>query len=426
LKQRLTERGKSFMETLKLGFIGSGFIAHFLAVAMKQVRHVELSAVYKRGGAEELSKFAQENGLGSCEVFDTVEEVCNHSDAVAVFAPNFARVEIVEQVADAVKKGTELKGIICEKPLGRTVKEARRLVELAKEVDLPTAYFEDQIYMRSIQNALSQLEPQQKSMGYFTLARSAEEHGGPHSSWFWDPVKTGGGTLSDMGCHSIATCKYILTPPGKSLDFLEPVSMMTDTSLLKWGQEKYRKELKERTGVDYAKTPAEDYCSGMITFRNPENGQFVKAQFSNSWMYDKQGLRLRMEGMGPGYAMDVNTLRSPLEVFISDAAADAVKDAESALEKSTATRGLLTVQPNEADLYGYVDEIRDARDAFLKGEDAMLNWEFGLSITWLVQAGYMAAEKDETLDLTDEKIQNDLESYESLIAQGKGADVLLG
>lgn len=45
-------------------------------------------------------------------------------------------------------------------------------------------------------------------------------------------------------------------------------------------------------------------------------------------------------------------------------------DAETALEKATASRGLLAVQPNEADLYGYVDEQVDMRQAFLSGNDA--------------------------------------------------------
>ena len=162
----------------------------------------------------------------------------------------------------------------------------------------------------------------------------------------------------------------------------------------------------------------------MVTFRNPETGQLVKAQFTNSWMYDKQGLRLLMDGMGPGYAFEVNSLKSPLEVFIGDAAAEAVADAEAALEKATASRGLLTVQPNEADLYGYVDELEDARMAFLAGKDAFLNWEYGLEITKLVQAAYMSAEEKKTIDLTDAAVQKRLDSYTSLIAQGKGAEVL--
>jgi predicted dehydrogenase len=265
-------------------------------------------------------------------------------------------------------------------------------------------------------------------MGNFTLARSTEEHAGPHNSWFWDPRKQGGGVLSDMGCHSIAVSRHILTPYGKSPDFLVPVSVQADTCLLKWGQPKYRDELKEKYGVDYSETPAEDFSTGIVTFKNPDTGQLVKAQFTDSWMYDKQGLRLTMDALGPGYAMEINTLTSPLEVFIgddaADAVADAVADAETALEKSTASRGLLTVQPNEADLYGYIGEMEDMKNAFLKGEDAFLDWEYGLETTWLCQAAYMAAELKKTVDLTNESVREKLESYQSLISQGKGAEVL--
>ncbi|MDX1639335.1 MAG: Gfo/Idh/MocA family oxidoreductase [Balneolaceae bacterium] len=409
---------------LKIGFVGSGFIAQFLAQSMRSVRGLELTGVLDRTGARDLTNVAAEHALGPCKICETIEELCEISDIIAIFAPNFARVDIVEQVAKAVKNGTELKGIIAEKPLGRTVKEARRQVELARECDLLTAYFENQVFMPSVTKAMKQLEPQQKTMGPLTLARAGEEHAGPHSSWFWDPRKQGGGVLSDMGCHSIAVGRYMLTPLGKPLDFLEPVAVSADTSLLKWGQPKYRKRLRDRFGVDYSDHPAEDFATGIITYRNPENGQQVKSQFTVSWMYDKQGLRLNMDALGPGYAVEVNSLESPSEIFIGDEAAEAIADSELALEKSTSSRGLLTVQPNEADLYGYVAELEDMRDQFSQGNDATLDWEFGLEVTRLVQAAYLAAERGETLDLTDEAVSNELESYQSLIAQGRGSEVL--
>jgi predicted dehydrogenase len=330
----------------------------------------------------------------------------------------------MEEIADAVQSGVELDGVVCEKPLGRTVSEANKMVELAENAELLTAYFENQLHAPSINKALQQLEPQMKAMGGLTLARSTEEHSGPHSSWFWNPIQQGGGALSDMGCHSIAASRHILTPPDKDALFLEPVSVQADTSLLKWGQPKYREELKEKFGVDYEKTPAEDFCTGTITFKNPETGQQLKAQFTDSWMYDKQGLRISMEGLGPGYAFEMNTLRSPAEIFIGDMAAEAVADSEEALEKSTSTRGLLALQPNEADLYGYIAELADMRDAFLSGNDAMLNWNYGKEITRLVQACYLAAEKGQTLKWSNPIVQQELEEYKSLIAKGEGAEVL--
>ena len=143
-------------------------------------------------------------------------------DVIAVCAPNFARVTVIEAIVDAVKAGAALKGVICEKPLGRNMAEARRIVDLAASVNLRTAYFENQIFMKPIRIQLVQLEPVQRQMGPLSLARSAEEHGGPHEGWFWDPTRQGGGVLCDMGCHSIAVGWYVLTPVGKPVTFLQP------------------------------------------------------------------------------------------------------------------------------------------------------------------------------------------------------------
>jgi predicted dehydrogenase len=227
-----------------------------------------------------------------------------------------------------------------------------------------------------------------------------------------------------MGCHSIAAAWYALTPPGKPLTYLEPVSVQAETALLKWGQRRWREQLKDRTGVDYATSPAEDFATGVVTFRNPDTMQLVKAQFTTSWMYEKQGLRVYMDGVGPGYAFEFNSLQSPLSVFIGDAAADAVADAESALEKSTASRGLLAVHPNEADLYGYTDEFEDLRDAVLFGTKPLADWNYGLEITRLCQAAYMSAEAGRTVNLQDPMIRRELVTYKSAISQGRGREVL--
>lgn len=413
------------MQPIKFGFIGSGFIARFLATAMIQVRDCELAAIYDRSDAQNLAAFARDHHLGNPVVTDSIKEIADTCDVVAILTPNFARVNAMEQVAGAVQDGSSLKGVICEKPLGRNVRESARMVQLAKDTGLCTAYFENMLFMNTINNSLRQLQPQMESMGGLMIARSTEEHAGPHSSWFWDPVKQGGGAMSDMGCHCMAVCRHILTPPGKDPLFLKPVSMQCDMSLLKWGQPVYRKQLLGRYGVDYSKTPAEDFATGIIAFQNPETGQIIKGQFTNSWMFDKQGLRLSMDGLGPGYAMEVNTLLSPSEIFIGDEAAEAVADSEAALEKSTSTKGLLAIQPNEADLYGYTGELRDAVKAFNENRDGTLNWEYGLEVTRLVQAAYLSAELRKKIDLTDQGIIDQLSGYTSKIARGEGAEVLL-
>jgi predicted dehydrogenase len=417
--------GEAFMTTaLKYGFVGAGFVAKFHLAALRQLRGIEVAGVTALKGAPELAAMARDWGVGETVVYESITEMAKHVDVIAVFAPNFVRVAIVEAIVDAVNAGAALKGVICEKPLGRNVAEARRLVELAEVANLRTAYFENQIFMKPIRTQLAQLEPVRRQMGPLALARSAEEHGGPHEGWFWDPTRQGGGVLCDMGCHSIAVGWYALTPAGKPVTFLQPQEVNADIALLKWGEPVWREKLLKDRGVDYAVVPAEDFATGMVTYKNPETGQRVKAQFTNSWMFEKQGLRLSMDGMGPGYAFEINTLISPLTIFIADAAAEAIKDAELALEKSTASRGLLAVQYNEADLYGYTDENADALDAFLNGRDATLPWSYGLEITRLVMAAYLSAEKKRVIDLTDPATLAELETYVPLIQQGRGAEQL--
>jgi predicted dehydrogenase len=414
------------MQTLRMGFVGAGFIARFQVQALAQIRNVEVVGVTSRtrAHAEALARLAKELGVGDAVVYESISAMAPHVDAIAIYAPNYLRVGMVEEIVEAVRKGAALKGVICEKPLGRNVAEARRLVELAQGAGLKTAYFENQLFMKPLRKQMAQLAPQQHTMGPLALVRSAEEHGGPHEPWFWDPTRQGGGVLSDMGCHSIAVGWYALTPPGKPLTFLTPVAVSAEVALLKWGLPAWRQRLLDRFGVDYAKTPAEDFTTGVFTYRNPESGQLVKAQFTNSWMFEKQGLRLLIDGMGPGYAFEINTLNSSVQIFIGDVAAEAIADAESALEKATASRGLLTVHHNEADLYGYPDENQEAADAFLAGRDGFLPWSYGLEITRLVTAAYLAAERRQTIDLTDPAAQRELENYVPLIQQGRGSEVL--
>ena len=174
---------------LRYGYVGAGFVARFHLSAIKQIRGIELTGVTAPKGAQELAAMAKEMGVGEPTVFSSIREMAEHTDCIAIFAPNATRIPVVEEIVNAVKSGAELKGVICEKPLGRNIAEARRLVELAESVNLRTAYFENQIFMKPLRTEIEQLELVQKQMGPFSLSRSAEEHGGPHEGWFWDPTQ---------------------------------------------------------------------------------------------------------------------------------------------------------------------------------------------------------------------------------------------
>src|SRR5574342_293342 len=170
-------KGIYMQKILKLGMIGAGFVAKFHARAIMQVRNIEIAGVVSRtaASAQSFSKMIKDQELGEATVYSDVAEMAKHVDAIAVYSPNFTRVEIVEKIVDAVNKGAALKGLICEKPLARNVKEARRIIDLTNEAKLKTAYFENQIFMKPIRTQLQQLAPQQKTMGPLVLVRSAED-----------------------------------------------------------------------------------------------------------------------------------------------------------------------------------------------------------------------------------------------------------
>ncbi len=284
---------------LKIGMVGAGFVAGFHERALQSVRGAELAGVTAPKGAEALAKRAREDGLGKCQVFENVEKLCKAVDVVCIFAPNFARVDIMRDIASAVEGGAKLKGIICEKPLARNLKEADAIVKITKKLRVPTAYFENQVFMPCIAEARRQLAAVEKNMGAVHLARSAEEHGGPHEPWFWDPTRQGGGVCCDMGCHSIAVGMYMLTPGGKPPDYLTPISVSANMALLKWGKEPWLSQLKKR-GVDYSVTPAEDYSNVSIEFKDPKTGIVGIAQATNSWMYRCTGSATSYGGLWAG------------------------------------------------------------------------------------------------------------------------------
>jgi predicted dehydrogenase len=408
---------------LKIGMIGAGFVAGFHERALCSVRGVELAGVCAENGAEALVKRANDDGLGPAQVYRSIKALCQAVDVICIFVPNFARIVVMQAIADAVKAGAELKGIICDKPLARNLIEADQMVTLAKETEVPTAYFENQLHMPGVINARKQLEAVFDKCGQPHLSRSAEEHGGPHEPWFWDPTQQGGGVWCDMGCHSAAAGQWMLTPPGKPANYLTPISVTATMELRKWRRQPWLQQLKDK-GVDYTQNAAEDYANVTIKFLDPETGVISTAQATDSWCYDAPGLRLLMELYGCGYNYVVNSLVSPTTIFISDAAAIAAADSELALEKAQASRGSIVLMDNEPDTYGYINEWRDALAAFEAGRDALVTFDYGRLVAMLVMAGYYAHEKGKTIDLTDTAVQTILNTYIPAIQAGHGADVL--
>src|ERR1700722_20223045 len=346
---------------LRIGMIGSGFIANFHLQALVSVRHVTVSGVYSPTAANREAMAAKANALelGPCRPFPSLEAmlISGEVDAVWIGVPNFVRLDPMRDIHRLVKAGwAKLVGVACEKPLGRTLAEAREMLRLAEDAKLLHGYLENQVFSSAVQRGKDIVwRSAVPACGRPFLARAAEEHSGPHMPWFWEGRRQGGGVLSDMTCHSVEVGCYLLTKPGAPRNDLKLVSASATVGNLKWTRLEYVKRLKDMMGpeVDYATRPAEDFARGALTFVDPE-GHEVMVEATNSWAYVGAGLRILIELLGPEYSMEFSSLNTGLKIFLSRAVTGG--QGEDLVEKQNAEQGLMPVVENEADIYGYVGE----------------------------------------------------------------------
>lgn len=389
-----------------IGFIGAGFIsreAH--AHSVDYIPGVHVAGIQNRTveTAAELAASCRAAGRGDPTVYGEDELAALVEDpavdAVWVTTPNHVRVDTVDAVVDAVEDGATLRGIAVEKPIARTLRESRHVIDRIESVDLPHAYLENWAHEPDIENLRSLLWERGREAGRPYIARSQAEHGGPHSGWFWDGTKQGGGALTDMLCHALAGNEFLLADPERDRR-LEPTSVSADTETLKWATAPYVDELRDTYGVDYETDPSEDYARATVRYEDAD-GDPVISEATGSWCYVGSGVSRRIELLGPEYSGQVRSDDDASSVFLSDALADG----EGWAEKQNATSGRMPIAAATVVTGGYVGENRDAVQAFRAGENGRLDLADGERTLRLCMAAYMAAEETESVDPSTSQLE---------------------
>jgi predicted dehydrogenase len=398
----IRKRGNDAPRTLGVGLVGSGFNAHFHLRAFTAVRDADVRGIWspQSKNAAAAAAFARHLDVGAARPYASIGDLVADPriDAVWLTGPNHTRVENVEEIVHALESGRgTLRGIACEKPLARTVAEAKHITQLIKRTGLVHGYLENQLFAPQVETGRTLAWARGAALtGRPYLARAAEEHSGPHAPWFWRAELQGGGVLNDMMCHSALLVRHLLTKPGAPRSSVRPVRITAHIASLKWTQPRYRKQLTRTFGraVDYARRPAEDFASLTIEFET-NDGHTVIGEATSSWSYVGAGLRLSAELLGPEYSMAWNTLDSGLKLFFSRAVR--AKASEDLLEKQNAEAGLMPVVTPEAAVYGYENEDRHFVRAFLGKEEPRLTFDDGVEVLKMLMAGYRSAELGKTL-----------------------------
>jgi predicted dehydrogenase len=404
---------------LRIGLLGSGFIANFHLQALLGVRDAQVSGVFSptRAHRETLANKANGMELGPCKAYGSVEELVasDEVDAVWILGPNDTRLDHMRTISRAIESGACLLGVACEKPLARNLAEAREMLRLAEEVSLNHGYLENQVFSTAVQRGKDVIWRRGvPAAGRPYLARASEEHSGPHKAWFWLGERQGGGVLSDMMCHSVEVARYLLTEPGKGRESLKLKSANATIANLKWTRPRYADQLKRGMGseIDYVNHPAEDFARGTLTLED-EARQTVMIEATTSWAYVGPGLRIQLELLGPEYAMEFSTLNTSLRVFLSRDVSGT--EGEDLVEKQSAEQGLMPVLEDEAATYGYTLEDRHMVGAFRRGEEPLETFRDGVAVVEMLMALYRSAEIGSTVHLPDDV----LETYIPPVARGE-------
>jgi predicted dehydrogenase len=405
---------------LGVGFIGSGFVANFHIRSWVGVRHADINGIFSidMKTAKETAAIAQNLGVGEPKIYKSITEMVQDPaiDAIWICSPNYTRIEVMEEIKEAVKSGKgELIGVACEKPLARNVAEAKRMLELVQEAGLLDGYLENQLFEPTVVRGKNIIWSRGASItGPPYLARAAEEHCGPHMPWFWEGELQGGGVLNDMMCHSVEAARFLLTPPDAGRDALIPKRVTAYTNCLKWQRPEYAKILSKNSGgkTDYLKRPAEDFARSLVEYQD-KKGNTVVVETTTSWCYVGAGLRLSVELLGPEYSLSVNSLDTNLKVFFSRNVKG--KTGEDLVEKQNAEMGLMPVVSDEEGEYGYTGENRYMVKCFLEGKRPSENFSDGVNVVELLMSAYMSAEQGKTISFPSP----DLDSFIPAVAKGE-------
>ena len=405
-------------ERLGVGFIGSGFITRFHIRSLVGVRDADVRGCWSPHAEHAASSaaLARELDVGDARAFASIEAMAADPaiDAVWICGPNHARVANLEAICAAVNAGAALRGVACEKPLARTVAEAKRMLELVEKAGLRHGYLENQLFAPAVTRGRELIWGRGAALtGRPYLARAAEEHGGPHSPWFWRGDLQGGGVLSDMACHSVEVVRHLLTAPGAPRDSIRPRRVTGHIASLKWTRPEYRDRLRRTMGadVDYAARPSEDFARVTIEYE-ADDGASLIGEASTSWSYVGAGLRLSMELLGPEYSLAVNSLDSGVKLFFSREVRGAA--GEDLVEKQNAEVGSMPVVADETVEYGYTAENRHMVRAFLRGEPPNVTFDDGVEVVELLMTAYMSAEQRRTLPFRPDG----LDTFVPAVAQG--------
>ncbi|MHA2394335.1 MAG: Gfo/Idh/MocA family protein [Promethearchaeota archaeon] len=338
------------MDLVKVGIIGSGFIAEHHLYSFKLLPNVEIVGVSSRN-ENKAKQLMQKFKIQENKFMDYQKLLKLDCDAVSICLPNYLHKDVT---IDLLSSG---KHVFIEKPLAINHEEGNEMLDAEKSANKKIFYCENNMYAPAFSKAKQIID--EGALGEIYMGSGKEQHSGPHSSWFYKKDMAGGGSLIDLGIHDIACLLWFLDSEVKEV-FCQIKTVIPE-----------RKE--------YGICEVEDNAVGILYF---ENGAEVIVQ--ESWTAPG-GYDIRYELFGTKGQMKVAPTFSNLISVYSE------KGYDYAVEKAETTEGWTFPVPEESWTFGYPQELKHFVDCIIENKKPLTDSTYGQKILAIIDTMYKSA-----------------------------------
>ena len=204
LSEAAEPRGDALTHSPKLGFLGVGWIGRHRMEAIARSGFGTVAAV--SDPSDEMVSAAKESAPDA-EVAGGLDDLLAMGlDGIVIATPSALHAE---QSIRALEAGT---AVFCQKPLGRTASEARRVVDAARAADRLLSVDFSYRFTRGMRAIRERIQGGELGR-VFSVDLVFHNAYGPDKAWFYDPALSGGGCVMDLGVHLVDLALWTLGWP---------------------------------------------------------------------------------------------------------------------------------------------------------------------------------------------------------------------
>ena len=389
------------MKTVRVGLVGSGFVAELHMHAFRRVYGIDAQVVAVAARGDAVVDFARKHGIPE-----------THRDYRALLAdPTIDVIDIctppalhTEMVVAAVRAG---KHVICEKPftgffgrpgdpvpIGRHVPKAAMYQHVMAEMDETRAtirasgklfmYAEDWIYAPAVAKTAEILKATKDKILFM---KAEESHSGSHAPHAAQWALTGGGSLIRMGCHPLSAVLYLKQVEAKA----RGETITVTQAVADVGNVAASVPPAERPFITANPVDVEDWGMLTLTFSDGTKSTI----FSGDMILG--GVRNLVETYTTGGALFANI--TPNNHLVSYQTDERKLADVYITEKVDRKTGWQFVCLEEEWTRGYLQEIQDFMECTVTGRQPLADLDLAYETMKVQYAGYWSADEGRRIDL---------------------------